>query len=85
MGCIMRDADSPGEGGAAVSEQEVERLRRAVKRLMDGQQEALDAIGQLLEGRDTLTEEALVDLEDILEGTSEDARSILEADEGGEV
>jgi hypothetical protein len=50
---------------------------------MDGQEEALEAIQAVLEGGEELTEETLVDLEDILQGASDDARSILEADERG--
>ena len=79
--------DGPQEGGAAVSEGELQRLQRAVQRLMDGQQEALDAIRLALEASETLTEvteETLVDLEDILESALDDARAILGAGEGGE-
>jgi len=56
-----------------VSEGELERLQRAVRRLLDGQREALEVLRQALED-DTPTEEALGDLEDILEGSLEDAR-----------
>ena len=68
------------------SELELERLRRAVERLMSGQQEALEAIRQALEGSKTLTEETLVNtlvnLGNILQNASEDARSSLEPDGG---
>lgn len=74
-------------------EQELERLRRAVARLMDAQQEALDATGrvlepggvdsedeaQLLEAAERL-EAALVDVREILDGASDDVREILESD-----
>ena len=76
--------DGPEEGGAAVSEGQLQRLQRAVQRLMDGQREALDAIRLALDASETLTEEAFLDLEDILEGASDDARAILEAGEGGQ-
>ncbi len=68
-----------------MSERELERLQRAVERLMNGQQEALEAIRPVLDGSETLTEESLLDLADILRGASEDARRILELDEGGEM
>ena len=69
---------------------ELERLRRAVARLMDAQQEALDATdqavesggvglgddAQLLEATERL-EAVLVDVRDILQGASEDVREIL--------
>jgi hypothetical protein len=60
-----------------MSEQrEVERLRLAVERLMDAQEEALEtARTSLDEGMPT--EEVLVDIQDILTGASEDVRDIL--------
>jgi hypothetical protein len=61
---------------------ENDRLRRAVERLMEGQREALEVIQRALEDADVPTEDALGDLEDILEGTSEDANGILGIDEG---
>ena len=63
---------------------ESERLRRATERLMDGQREALEVIRRALDG-DTPAEGALVDLEDILQGAQDDARSVLgmeDEDEG---
>lgn len=73
-------------------EQELERLRRAVARLVEAQQEALDATDRALEpGRVGLEEEAqlleaaerleaaLVDVRDILDGASDDVREILES------
>jgi hypothetical protein len=66
-----------------MNETENDRLRRAVERLMDGQREALDVVvRQMLE--DEPTEDALGDLEDILEGASEDANAILGTAEGDE-
>ncbi len=68
------------------------RLRRAVDRLMDAQQEALEVTGRALdieaEGWDEdeqpeanqRLEAALVDVRDILEGALEDARDILEGE-----
>ncbi len=49
----MRGAGGPKEGGVVMSEPELAQLRRAVERLMDGQQEALEAIRAVLEGRRT--------------------------------
>lgn len=78
-----------------MSEQELERLRRAMARLADAHQEALevtrDALGIGEEWEDEAPPEdaesletALVDVRDILEGASDDARSILGgADERG--
>jgi hypothetical protein len=69
-----------------VNETEQQRLRRAVERLMDGQREALEVTRSALEGG-APSEDALVDLEDILEGSLEDARAMLgmeDEDEGGE-
>jgi hypothetical protein len=64
------------------------RLRRAVDRLMDAQQEALEVTGRALdvEGWDEQTEAnqrleaALVDVRDILEGALEDARDLLKGE-----
>jgi hypothetical protein len=60
------------------------RLMRAIGRLMDGQQEALEVVRRALDDEGAPAEEALEDLEDILEGALEDARAILgiEEDEG---
>ena len=61
------------------------RLRRAVGRLMDGQQEALDIARATLEaGMAARTDDALADLVDVLEGTLEDARAELGIEEGEE-
>lgn len=75
--------------------EELGRLRSVVARLIEAQQEALDATtrgldsgradpednAQLLEANERL-EEALVDVRDILEGASDDVRGTL-GDEGG--
>jgi signal transduction histidine kinase len=60
------------------------RLMRTIGRLMDGQQEALEVVRRALDDEGASAEEALEDLEDILEGALEDARAILgiEEDEG---
>jgi hypothetical protein len=59
---------------------ESERLRRAVERLMDGQREALEVTRRALDGG-APAEDALEDLEDILEGSLEDARALLGMEE----
>jgi len=64
-----------------VNEKANERLREAVERLIDGQREALEVLRQALDD-DVPTEDVLGDLEDILVGASEDARTILGMDEG---
>ena len=66
-----------------MNETEQQRLRRAVGRLMDGQREALEVVRRALDGG-TPAEDALEDLEDILQGALEDARAVLETEEGGE-
>ncbi len=68
-----------------MSEAELDWLRRAVKRLMNGQQEALEAIEQTFEESEGIEQDILVDLQDILEGAYEDARNILGDSEGSEV
>jgi hypothetical protein len=69
-----------------VSETEDARLKKAVERLMDGQQEALDIVRAALEaGDDARTDDALADLQDVLEGTLEDARADLGVEEGDEL
>jgi hypothetical protein len=50
---------------------------------MDGQQEALEIVRGAMEGGDAArTEDALADLQDVLEGTLEDARADLGIEEG---
>jgi HPt (histidine-containing phosphotransfer) domain-containing protein len=68
---------------SGMSEGELDRLRRAVERLMSGQQEALGAIEQAVEEQETLEQETLAEVQDILSGAHEDARIILGIDEGG--
>ncbi len=66
-----------------MNETENDRLRRAVERLMDGQQEALQAIEQAFEEQESFAQETLAEVQDILSGAYGDARSILGIDEGG--
>jgi hypothetical protein len=61
-----------------VSEGEHARLRRALKRLMDGHREALGVIDQEVEDQESSAQETLAEVQDILSGALEDARSILE-------
>jgi hypothetical protein len=60
-----------------MSEAEKGTTRQAIERLMDGQREALQVVRATLEGSGVPTEDALVNLQDILEGTLEDALSLL--------
>ena len=76
-----------------MTEQELERLRQVADRLMDANQEALEAIEQMLvrEGEEVFEDDeaqtaweaehlaaTLVDVRAILGGASEDVRSLLE-------
>ena len=54
-----------------------------MERLMDGQREALEVTRRALDA-ETPAEDALEDLEDILEGSLEDARAILGIEDGDE-
>ena len=65
----------------SMSEGELERLRRALERLMAGHREALGVIDQQVEDQESSAQETLAEVQDILEGAYEDARTILE--EGG--
>jgi hypothetical protein len=56
---------------------ELERLRRAVERLMAGQREALGVIDQEVEDQESSAQETLAEVQDILSGAYEDARSTL--------
>jgi len=99
LATISPDADNKPQRAAAVvgganglaamegsmNEAELDRLRRAVKRLMNGQQEALEAIAQAFEESEGIEQDILVDLQDILEGAYEDAQNILGDSEGGEL
>ena len=62
-----------------MSEPEEARLRRAVERLMDGQREALEITRAAIEAGTGAARagDALADLEDVLEGTLEDALAYL--------
>ncbi len=77
-----------------MSEPEVERLRTAVSRLMDAQEEALDTVRQALDRSgeglgtaETIVDDlraALVDVLDILDGASADVQPLLGSDEEGD-
>jgi hypothetical protein len=65
-----------------MSEGELERLRRALERLMSGQREALGVIDREVEDQESSAQqETLAEVQDILSGAYEDAQTILE--EGG--
>ena len=61
-----------------MSEGELDRLRRVVERLMAGHREALGVIDQEVEDRESSAQETLAEVQDILSGALEDARTILE-------
>jgi hypothetical protein len=68
-----------------MNEMNHDRLRQALERLLDGQQEAIEVVRGTLEGSSQASaEDALVELQDILEGASEDVRAVLGTDEAGE-
>jgi hypothetical protein len=65
-----------------VSEGELERLRRALERLMSGHREALGVIDREVEDQESSAQQqTLAEVQDILSGAYEDAQTILE--EGG--
>ena len=67
---------------SGMSEGELERLRRALERLMSGQREALGVIDREVEDQESSAQqETLAEVQDILSGAYEDAQTILE--EGG--
>lgn len=66
-----------------MSEGELDRLQRAVERLMAGQRETLGVIEQQVEEQETFAQETLAEVQDILSGAYEDARTILGINEGG--
>ena len=66
-----------------MSEGELDRLQRVVERLMAGQREALGVIEQQVEEQETFAQETLAEVQDILSGAYDDARTILGIDEGG--
>ena len=65
-----------------MSEGELERLRRALERLMSGHREALGVIDREVEDQESSAQQTLAEVQDILSGAYEDAQTILE--EGGE-
>jgi hypothetical protein len=64
-----------------MSEGELDRLRRVVERLMNGHREALGVIDQEVQDQESSAQETLAEVQDILSGAYDDARTILE--EGG--
>ncbi len=66
-----------------MNEGERDRLRRAVERLMIGQREALGVIDREVEDQENSAQETLAEVQDILSGAYEDARTILGGEEGG--
>jgi signal transduction histidine kinase len=66
-----------------MNEGERDRLRRAVERLMIGQREALEVIDREVEDQESSAQETLAEVQDILSGAYEDARTILGGEEGG--
>jgi hypothetical protein len=67
---------------SGMSEGELERLRRALERLMSGQREALGVIDREVEDQESSAQQqTLAEVQDILSGAYEDAQTILE--EGG--
>jgi hypothetical protein len=65
-----------------VSGGELDRLRRALRRLLEGHGEALGVVDRALEDPESSSaEESLAEVQDVLIGALEDARTILE--EGG--
>ena len=65
-----------------MSEGELERLRRALERLMSGHREALGVIDREVEDQESSAQETLAEVQDILSGALEDAQSILDGEEG---
>ena len=62
-----------------MSEGELYRLQRALERLMAGHREALGVINLEVEDLESSSaEESLAEVQDILSGALEDARTILE-------
>lgn len=65
---------------------ETQRLRRALARLMEAQDEALETADRVLElggENEERLEETLEDVRDILVGASDDVREMLEDLQGG--
>ena len=65
-----------------MSEGELDRLRRVVERLMAGHREALGIIDQEALDQESSAQETLAEVQDILSGAYEDARTILGGEEG---
>ena len=65
-----------------MSEGELERLRRALERLMAGHREALGVIDQQVEDQESSAQETLAEVQAILSGAYDDARTILGGEEG---
>ena len=66
-----------------MSEGELYRLQRAIERLMAGHREALGVIDQEVEDQESSAQqETLAEVQDILSGALEDARTILGGEEG---
>jgi molybdopterin converting factor small subunit len=65
-----------------MSEGELDQLRRVAERLMAGHREALGVIDQEVEDREPSAQETLAEVQDILSGAYEDARTILGGEEG---
>ncbi|MBA3617693.1 MAG: hypothetical protein H0W52_16500 [Rubrobacteraceae bacterium] len=92
---VNPDADKPQRTAAvevalrlatmegSMNEGERDRLRRAVERLMIGQREALGVIDREVEDQESSAQETLAEVQDILSGAYEDARTILGGEEGG--
>jgi hypothetical protein len=67
----------------SMSEGELERLRRVVERLMAGHREALGVIDEEVEDQESSAQQqTLAEVQDILSGAYEDARTILGGEEG---
>jgi hypothetical protein len=66
----------------SMSEGELDQLRRALERLMNGQREALGGIDQEVEDQEPVAQETLAEVQDILTGAYEDAQTILGGEEG---
>jgi hypothetical protein len=65
----------------SMSEGELDRLRRALERLMNGQREALGLIDQDVEDQEPVAQETLAEVQDILTDAYEDAQTILGGEE----
>jgi hypothetical protein len=66
----------------SMSEGKLDRLRRALERLMAGHREALGVIDREVEDQESSAQETLAEVQDILSGAYDDARTILGGEEG---